>query len=367
MQTSLNFSSVSKAYGDFKALDNVSLEIEAGEFMTLLGPSGSGKTTMLMVIAGFVTPTAGGVFLDSANITSLPPEMRNFGLVFQGYALFPHMTVARNVAYPLRIRGVEQQEIDARVHQVLKLIQLEHLAERYPKQLSGGQQQRVALARSLVFEPELLLLDEPLSALDRALRKDLQRELKDIHERVGTTFIYVTHDQEEALSMSDRIAILRDGRIEQVGSPEDLYKKPSTIFVANFLGKSNFLPADLGRVADEKLEYSVNGAAFQLRVDHSPDVQQTFTIALRPESLVLCSEADKSYANKIPGLISKVSYFGQHYEVLVNTDLTDDLMVSVPIGDVSPKQGDYVHVGWTAGAGVALPGRTTVADNAYAG
>ena len=292
MQKALKFVHVTKAYGSFKALDDVSLEIKAGEFMTLLGPSGSGKTTMLMTIAGFVEPTSGSVQLDGREIIALPPEKRNFGLVFQGYALFPHMTVEQNVGYPLKIRGVSRGAAEEKIRGVLQLIQLEHLAERYPKQLSGGQQQRVALARALVFEPELLLLDEPLSALDRALRKDLQRELKDIHDRVGTTFIYVTHDQEEALSMSDRIAILRDGRIEQVGTPESLYEQPESIFVANFLGKSNFLPAEIKSKANGELKYSVGNDVFRLSGRRIPKLNGEFSIALRPERLSLCAKSD---------------------------------------------------------------------------
>ncbi len=365
MRETLKFEKVTKAYGDFKALDDVSLEIDAGEFMTLLGPSGSGKTTMLMTIAGFVNPTVGNVTLDGRNITSLPPEKRNFGLVFQGYALFPHMTVAQNVGYPLRIRRVAKNVADEKIRQVLQLIQLDHLTERYPKQLSGGQQQRVALARALVFEPELLLLDEPLSALDRALRKDLQRELKDIHDRVGTTFIYVTHDQEEALSMSDRIAILRDGRIEQFGTPVSMYEDPATIFVANFLGKSNFLPATAAGVVDGGFDYTVKGQTFRLTGRDTAGVHGEFSVALRPERLFLCDAADERFPNKIPGTISKVSYFGQVHEVIVETELAGNLMVSVPLGGRTPKRGDRVHVGWAEESGVPLSGRPGTGDDAY--
>ena len=367
MRQALNFHNVTKAYGTFKALDDVSLEIASGEFMTLLGPSGSGKTTMLMTIAGFVDPTAGGVTLDGREIISLPPEKRNFGLVFQGYALFPHMTVAQNVGYPLRIRKVQKSQADEKIRQVLQLIQLEHLAGRYPKQLSGGQQQRVALARALVFEPELLLLDEPLSALDRALRKDLQRELKDIHDRIGTTFIYVTHDQEEALSMSDRIAILRDGRIEQFGTPEYLYEKPATIFVANFLGKSNFLQAEAAGATDGRFEYTVGGNRFSLSGQNVGAVEESFSVALRPERLALCDPSNILLVNKIPGVISKVAYFGQNYEVIVHTDLAGDLMVSVPLGGAKPTTGEHVQVGWTEDSGVPLAGRPEAEDDAYAG
>lgn len=367
MREALNVQNVTKAYGAFKALDDVSLEIASGEFMTLLGPSGSGKTTMLMTIAGFVEPTSGNVVLDGRDITSLPPEKRNFGLVFQGYALFPHMTVAQNVGYPLRVRNVGKSQADEKIQQVLQLIQLEHLAGRYPKQLSGGQQQRVALARALVFEPDLLLLDEPLSALDRALRKDLQRELKDIHDRVGSTFIYVTHDQEEALSMSDRIAILRDGRIEQLGTPNQLYERPASIFVANFLGKSNFLHAEASQTIEDGLEYTVGGNPFRLSGRDMPAVGKEFTVALRPERLGLCESSDKVLGNKIPGIISKVSYYGRNYEVIVHTELAGDLMVAVPLGGANPKAGERVQVGWAEDSGVPLAGRPEAKDDAYAG
>lgn len=367
MRESLNINRVTKSYGDFQALDDVSLSITAGEFMTLLGPSGSGKTTMLMSIAGFVEPTSGEIKLDGRAITALPPEKRNFGLVFQGYALFPHLTVAQNVGYPLRVRGIDKSRANGQIEDVLKLIQLEHLAERYPQQLSGGQQQRVALARALVFEPELLLLDEPLSALDKALRKDLQRELKDIHDRVGTTFIYVTHDQEEALSMSDRIAILRDGKIEQLGAPEALYEEPASIFVANFLGKSNFLPAEFDDHRDGELIYSVGGQKFRRRHSATSDVGRSFSMALRPERLAMCEPTDSAYPNKIPGVIRKVSYFGQIYEVMVESDVAGDLMVTMPLGGPRPRIGETIHVGWQLESGVPLAGRPEARDDAYAG
>lgn len=366
MKDTLTFDYVSKAYGSFKALDDVSVEIKSGEFMTLLGPSGSGKTTMLMSIAGFTEPTSGQILLDGRDIVSLPPEKRNFGLVFQGYALFPHMTIAENVAYPLKIRKLDKETIDKKVANALGLIQLHHLAGRYPKQLSGGQQQRVALARALVFEPDLLLLDEPLSALDRALRKDLQAELKEIHDQVGTTFIYVTHDQEEALSMSDRISILRGGRIEQLDAPATMYNRPKSIFVANFLGKSNFLQAEKATRNGQLLIYTVHGREFSLSQPDEVNMTGDFSVAIRPENLRLCSPDDSSLANKMQGRITKSYYFGQVFEVNVDTGHGDDLMVIVPNGTAVPNVGDNVCVGWDTAAGVALPGRPEIEDNAYA-
>ncbi len=237
----ITLENVSKHYGSVRAIDDVSLAVAPGEFITLLGPSGSGKTTVLMAIAGFVTPTRGTIRLDGMPITEKPPESRNFGVVFQGYALFPHMSVAENVAYPLRVRRTAKAEISRRVKAALDLVQLGPLADRMPPQLSGGQQQRVALARALVFQPQVLLLDEPMSALDKKLRAELQLELRDLHRRLGATFINVTHDQEEAIIMSDRIAIMRDGKVIQLGAPKELYERPATRFVADFLGKSNFL------------------------------------------------------------------------------------------------------------------------------
>lgn len=368
MKEALSFEGVTKKYGEFTALDNVSLDIHAGEFMTLLGPSGSGKTTMLMTIGGFVEPTAGHVTLDGHKITHLPPENRNFGLVFQGYALFPHLTVWENVFYPLRVRGMQKAEAEPKVRDVLDLIQLSHLAERFPKQLSGGQQQRVALARALVFSPELLLLDEPLSALDRALRKDLQQELKDLHERVGTTFIYVTHDQEEALSMSDRIAILRDGQIEQLGTPSQLYEKPSSIFVANFLGKSNFLPVHDLSVEGDDVRYTVGQDQFRLSRGDAPLPESgELSLALRPERLTLYGNREDAPENCLAGKVVKVTYFGQLYEAIVSTQSAGDLLVTVDLAHSEPRIGDDVWVGWAIDSGVILAGRPVDSDDAYAG
>ena len=277
---------VSKHYGSVAAVDRVSLDVPRGQFLTLLGPSGSGKTTLLMIIAGFVEPTAGDVLVDDARITHLPPEKRNFGMVFQGYALFPHLTVFDNVAFPLKVRGVPRADAADRIRGALDLVQLVPLADRYPRQLSGGQQQRVALARALVFTPDILLLDEPLSALDKKLRAELQWELKQIHQRVGTTFIYVTHDQEEALSMSDQIAIIRDGRIVQSGPPRLLYERPATRFVADFLGKSNFISGRVVAVDGDRLVYEVAGCRYVQESAGAPrKVGDEIVVALRPEKV----------------------------------------------------------------------------------
>jgi putative spermidine/putrescine transport system ATP-binding protein len=240
-QGDVRLESVTKAYGDVVAVDDLTLEIEAGEFFTMLGPSGSGKTTTLRLIAGFESPDAGRVLLNGADVTRQPPYERDVNTVFQDYALFPHMTVGENVAYGLKIKRIKKTERTKRAAEVLELVQLSGLMKRKPSQLSGGQRQRVALARAIVNHPQVLLLDEPLGALDLKLRQEMQIELKRIQQEVGITFIYVTHDQEEALTMSDRLAVFNDGRIEQVGAPADVYEHPQTEFVAGFVGVSNVL------------------------------------------------------------------------------------------------------------------------------
>ena len=234
----LRFEGVEKRYGDFPALKPLDLEIAPGEFLTLLGPSGSGKTTLLSMIAGFENVSAGAIYLDGRRLDTLPPEKRNVGMVVQNYALFPHMSVRRNVEFPLRMRRVERSEIDASVLRALELVELADQIDKYPSQLSGGQQQRVALARAIVFEPQLLLMDEPLGALDRRLRESVQFELIEMHRKLATTIVYVTHDQVEALTMSDRIVVLRDGEVQQVGTPREIYEVPANRFVANFIGNS---------------------------------------------------------------------------------------------------------------------------------
>ena len=323
---SLHLKSLSKRYGAFTAVDTIDLHIQKGEFLTLLGPSGSGKTTLLMMMAGFQDITSGDILLDGASIAHTPAEKRNFGMVFQGYALFPHMTVQDNIAYPLSVRHRPKAEIDARVAEMLDLVRLTGFAKRLPKELSGGQQQRVALARALCFAPPVLLLDEPLGALDKKLRIEVQAQLKDIHRTVGTTFIYVTHDQEEALSMSDRIVIMQNGRIEQVGTPSDLYQNPKTTFAASFLGKSNFLHRD--------------GAVF----------------ALRPEKIDLDPEGKGKGANKVTGTVQSVTYFGAVLKYQVEVPGLDLIEVDVDAwrGGQALPAGARVDLTWVDSAAVRL-------------
>ncbi len=296
---SLQLRDLSKYFGNFCAVDNVNLEIQKGEFLTLLGPSGSGKTTLLMMIAGFLDISSGDIALDGDTISDVPAEKRNFGMVFQGYALFPHMTVRENIGYALSVRKRPADEISTRVDEMLDLVQLQSFADRKSGQLSGGQQQRVALARALCFAPPVLLLDEPLGALDKKLRVEVQEQLKDIHKRVGTTFIYVTHDQEEALSMSDRIVIMRDGAIEQVGSPYELYEHPATEFSASFLGKSNFLRETDG------------------------------VYALRPEKIDLCAAGKAEATARLTGEIRSITYFGSMQRIIVDTSNGEQLEVDI--------------------------------------
>ncbi|GAB4166012.1 MAG: ABC transporter ATP-binding protein [Thalassobaculales bacterium] len=348
----LHVRALRKHYGAVRAVDDVSITVRKGAFVTLLGPSGSGKTTILMAIAGFVEPSAGDILVDDRVITHLPPEKRNFGMVFQGYALFPHLTVAGNVAFPLSVRGVGKAETARRVRHALDLVQLGHLGERLPKQLSGGQQQRVALARALVFEPELLLLDEPLSALDKKLRAELQWELKALHDRVGMTFIYVTHDQEEALSMSDDIAILRDGRLVQSGAPGELYDRPRSRFVADFLGKSNFLAGEVEGPAEGGFIYRAGPHRF-VQAGAAPAARTL--IALRPEKLTLAA-SEPSAVNRLPARVKSWSYFGTGIHFLVEAEGIGELTVTRPAWrlDVPTRTGQPVWLGWDPDAAIPV-------------
>ncbi|MBJ3774305.1 ABC transporter ATP-binding protein [Acuticoccus mangrovi] len=352
---SLEVRRLRKEYGSAIAVNDVTLKVPGGQFLTLLGPSGSGKTTILMTIAGFSTPTAGDILLDDAIITPLPPEKRNFGMVFQGYALFPHLDVAHNVAFPLRVRGITGAEAEAKVSHALDLVQLGHLKDRLPRQLSGGQQQRVALARALVFDPAVLLLDEPLSALDKKLRADLQWELKAIHERVGTTFIYVTHDQEEALSMSDRIAILNDGQIAQLGSPTELYEAPATRFVADFLGKSNFIEGRTVRQDGSDLVYQAGGGEFR-QANSTGSGGEPILVALRPEKIDVRNEPPTDGLNTIEGRLSSWNYYGTNFQLRVATDALGDVLVNQPAfkSPIEPQQDASVWLSWEPDASVVV-------------
>ncbi|HUN46308.1 MAG TPA: ABC transporter ATP-binding protein [Stellaceae bacterium] len=340
----ISLENVSKHYGAVKAIDDVSLAVAPGEFITLLGPSGSGKTTVLMAIAGFVAPSRGVIRVDGVPITERPPEQRNFGVVFQGYALFPHMTVAENVAYPLRVRRRPKTETSTRVKAALDLVQLGPLADRLPPQLSGGQQQRVALARALVFEPPVLLMDEPLGALDRKLREQLQGEIKRIQQTLGLTVVYVTHDQEEALVLSDRIAVMAGGEIRQMGPPAELYERPASRFVAQFLGESNFLAGRIVGQSGERFRVELRGGGI-VEAPRVPGCAAELELLVRPESFTLSHERLNG-ANALPGKVETVEVLGASIRYAVAT-AAGTLSVRTPrSGAQIWAAGDVVLVSW---------------------
>ncbi len=348
--TQIRLTDVLKRYGhDAPAVDSISLTIEPGEFMTLLGPSGSGKTTTLNLIAGFETLTAGTIELNGTDVGQLPPHRRDLGMLFQNYALFPHMTVAQNVAYPLRERRVPKAEIAARVAAVLDLVQLPGRDDAYPAQLSGGQQQRVALARAIVFNPRALLLDEPLGALDRNLRAALQAEIRRIHREVGSTFVFVTHDQEEAMNLSDRIALFNAGRIEQLGSPEELYRTPDTLFTARFLGDSNvFELGDAGfgsTTGWEGRTWTVDPAT----VSSHPGVHTRAAIVVRPEDIRLATDPAEPApgANVIDATVRDVEYMGSYRTALLEMGASGTPgRVRLDASDAAASPGDRVLAWW---------------------
>ncbi len=294
----VKLSGVGKHYGQTVALAPTDLEIAKGEFLTLLGPSGSGKTTLLNIIAGMTDPTSGEVWIDGRDVTHVPSSRRGLGMVFQSYALMPHMTVFQNIAFPLEIRRLPRAEIRRRVQEVLELVQLPHVAGRRPKELSGGQQQRISLARCIVYDPSIILMDEPLGALDRKLREQMQVEIKQLQVRLGITMLYVTHDQEEALTMSDRIIVMNHGRAEQIGTPHDLYFNPATVFVADFIGQSNLLAATVAGDRALRLEH---GATVTVAGDLQGRLGQPVTLLLRPESLQL--GASQPAANRLSAVV----------------------------------------------------------------
>jgi len=347
---------IGKRYGPFRAVDDISLRIRPGEFLTLLGPSGSGKTTLLMMIAGFVTPDTGRILLGERDITAMMPEQRNFGMVFQGYALFPHLSVKENVAFPLKIRRQSKSEIERAVKTALDRVQMGHLSDRLPRELSGGQQQRVALARAMSFNPSLLLLDEPLGALDRKLRVDVQMEIKKLHQELGTTFIYVTHDQEEALSMSDRIAIFRQGQIAQIGTPAELYDQPSTRFVAAFLGESDFIAGTIRSI--EGGIACIDTPAGQIRQNGArhPSIGSGITVALRPEKLTLLSAPATNQCNCLPGRIVAWRYLGGHlsFEIAVEGIGSLRAEIAAAEGQAFLQQGKEAWLAWQPQDGVTV-------------
>ena len=337
----LELRNLTKRYGEHAVVDDVSLEIPDGEFLVLLGPSGCGKTTTLRMIAGFVPPSGGVVQIGDRDITSLPPWQRNAGLVFQSYALFPHMPVSDNVAFGLEMRKVPPEETRRRVAEALDLVRLGHLGARYPRQLSGGQQQRVALARALAIRPDVLLLDEPLSNLDAKLRQDVRVEIRELQRRLGLTTVMVTHDQEEALTMADRLVVMADGRIRQVGSQRDLYERPVDRFVADFVGRSTFLE---GRVTAPG-EFTTTGGIAVRHAGNAPPGPAS--IALRPERVVI-GDAAAGLPNQFTGTVEFVSYLGAALDIRVRLSEADHVIAQTTNrpGGVAPALGDRVALGW---------------------
>lgn len=344
----IELANLSRSFGQVTAVSGISLKIKAGEFLTLLGPSGSGKTTVLMMIAGFVTPSQGDIHFDGKSVIAVAPHKRNLGVVFQHYALFPHLSVFENIAFPLRLRRLPKPVMEREVTRVLELVGLPNLEGRRPHQLSGGQQQRVALARALVFRPSALLMDEPLGALDKKLRVHMQDEIKRIQQRLKITTIYVTHDQDEAMTMSDRIAVLNEGRLQQVASPAELHARPANAFIADFLGGANFLRATLtGLEGDTFVAVTRRGLRLTGRRPAVASVGTELLLLLRPEAILALSSGE-SADNNSDGVVEDVVFLGSMIRCLVRLESGD--MVSVvgtsPMLVGKAKVGERVRVGW---------------------
>ena len=360
MGSQLTLHNLVKVFGDVLAVDKVSLNIQHGEFLTLLGPSGSGKTTTLNMIAGFETPTSGQILLESKDITTVAPNNRGIGMVFQNYALFPHMTVFDNIAFPLKMRKMPGNEIRTLVETTLQLIQLPGFERRYPNQLSGGQQQRIALARALVFRPPILLMDEPLGALDKKLRDHMRLEIKHLQESLDITVIYVTHDQEEALTMSDRIAIMNEGRIIQLETPMEIYEFPADLFVADFIGESNFLEGRIGETDGDRMSVEIKqGLKMWIKKQTRLESGKEVTVAIRPEKIQILpdgAEVPVDIINRFSGRVNEVVYVGEAsvYDISLASGLVVGVKVqSGPLARIH-KPGDKVVIGWRARHGLAL-------------
>ncbi|WP_056933361.1 ABC transporter ATP-binding protein [Thermococcus barophilus] len=312
-----------KKFGEVTAVDHINLDIKDGEFMTLLGPSGCGKTTTLRMIAGLEVPTDGEIYIGDKLVSSpskgifIPPEQRNIGMVFQNYAVWPHMTVFDNVAYPLKIRKLPKDEIEKKVMRVLEMVRLKGFENRYPHQLSGGQQQRVALARALVMEPEVMLLDEPLSNLDAKLREEMRFEIKDLQRKIGITIVYVTHDQAEAMAMSDRIAVMEKGRIHQIGSPWEIYKRPADAFVAGFIGLANFLKFDKAKIEENHAEVTLFGG--KVKITCAPPLKKKgeLILVVRPSEIDILKNPEP---NTVEGIVKRATFLGDIVDYLVQVE-----------------------------------------------
>jgi spermidine/putrescine ABC transporter ATP-binding subunit len=347
---SVILSGIEKRFDSVGAVRGLSLDIRSGEFLTLLGPSGSGKTTTLMMIAGFETPTAGDIAIDGRSVVALPPYRRNIGMVFQNYALFPHLTVAENIGFPLKQRGVDRATRARLVAESLELVRLPGYQTRYPRQLSGGQQQRVALARAIVFRPRLLLMDEPLGALDKQLRESLQLEMRRLHADLGITFIYVTHDQEEALTMSDRVAVLHEGLIAQVGTPEDLYDRPRDRFVASFIGETNFLPAVVRGSDNGAVVTDCAGATLWALAQGCPPAGENVLLTTRPERMRFAETPEEGgRRNRIAATIVETVFAGERLRYLCLCEGGLSIVVKEPSSATARRRGigERVEISWS--------------------
>ncbi|MFI4952287.1 MAG: ABC transporter ATP-binding protein [Burkholderiales bacterium] len=350
----VRFVGIEKSYdGITRVVDDLDLDIERGEFLTLLGPSGSGKTTTLMLLAGFETPTGGEILLEGKSLSRVPPYQRNIGMVFQNYALFPHMSVADNIGFPLSVRGVPADELGQRVERALDMVQLGGFGQRRPAQLSGGQQQRVAVARALVFEPKLILMDEPLGALDKQLREQMQLEIRRLHQRLGVTMVYVTHDQAEALTMSDRIAVFHRGRIQQLDTPKQMYEFPKSAFVARFIGENNRLEGSTEATVDGHCTIRIKDSDTRIEGTLVEPVQNggSVTISLRPERVQIRAAGhtiDGHRGCSLAGTLREIIYLGDHVRARVTLAGSEEFMVKRPIGEAHaiPDVGAAVEVLW---------------------
>lgn len=346
----VRFIEVQKSYdGETLVVKNLNLDIAKGEFLTMLGPSGSGKTTCLMMLAGFEPATHGEITLAGNSINNVAPHKRGIGMVFQNYALFPHMTVNENLAFPLEVRGMSKSDIEDKVKKALDMVQLGDFGHRRPMQLSGGQQQRVAVARALVFDPQLVLMDEPLGALDKQLREQMQYEIKHIHEILGVTVVYVTHDQSEALTMSNRVAVFNDGVIQQLAAPDELYEKPENAFCAQFIGENNKLLGTVKEKNGDSCTVEIEGSGTVQALDVlAGDVGEGTSLSLRPERVEI-EPPEGKYPNVFEGKVEELIYLGDHIRTRVNVCGHDDFIVKVPNASSHAQlsEGNSVKIGWT--------------------
>ncbi len=344
---------IEKSYSGFQALRDINLTVAGGEFLTLLGASGSGKTTLLNVVAGMIAPDRGSVVIGDRDVTSVPPRQRGLGMVFQSYALVPHMSVFDNIAFPLRIRRMSAQEIKERVGKILDIVQLGHIAQRKPRELSGGQQQRVAIARCLVYQPPVILMDEPLGALDKKLREQLQQEMRRIHQDMGVTILYVTHDQEEALFLSDRICLMRNGMIEQLGSPRELYFKPSNAFVADFIGESNLLRCEAE--GEGRVKLAASGQSIRVMGEADQSIGSDGRLMIRPDKVKVLANGE-SAPNEISGVVEEIAFVGETLRYSVRSS-DEVITVKMPAQNAAGlAAGTEIRLGWQPEDGLLLRG-----------